>query len=254
MDGSLTTHILAESRGLGDLIYLLIFLVFPALNALGKWIRERSAKKQNVDDEGFTIIEQSRPVPPRKPSSQWRVAEAAPVRGATTRPVATARPGPAQPSDQPQVDVAAPAARPARPTPASAGAPPAARRVRRDQPRPPTPQRSRRPVPAPKPPGTSDALSAAIARTLAVRAGKAQPARRKATRSSTARRKPSVSRAVAKPKPRPAEEEIVDAVELIELEGLDAIRRPTIADLRKAIIMNEVLGKPMALRGPHSFD
>ena len=88
---------------------------------------------------------------------------------------------------------------------------------------------------------------------MAVRAGKAQPARRKATRSSTARRKPSVSRAVAKPKPRPAEE-IVAAVELIELEGLDAIRQPTIADLRKAIVMNEVLGKPMALRGPHSFE
>ena len=252
MTPSLTTHILAESRGLGDLIYLLIFLVFPALNALGKWIRERSAKKQNVDDEGFTIIEQSRPVPPRKPSSQWRVAEAAPVRGATTRPVATARPGPAQPSGQPQVNVAAPTARPARPTPVSA-VPPAARRVRRDQPPPPAPPRSRRPVPAPKPPGTSDALSAAIARTLAVRSGKAQPPRRKATRSSTARRKPSVSRAVAKPKPRPAEE-IVEAVELIELEGLDAIRRPTIADLRKAIVMNEVLGKPMALRGPHSFE
>ena len=45
-----------------------------------------------------------------------------------------------------------------------------------------------------------------------------------------------------------------EAVQLVEIDELDAIRQPTIADLRKAIIMNEVLGKPMALRGPHSFE
>ena len=56
---SATIHILAQQRGVdyGDLVWLLIILVFPALNALGQWIRKKRGNQQEETAGEDTVYE-----------------------------------------------------------------------------------------------------------------------------------------------------------------------------------------------------
>lgn len=127
----LAPNILAQADfDWSNLLYLLIVFIFPALNALGEWIRKKSGKKSfgdekpgNATDDYEVVIEDGQMV----------------LRPAQTKPEPQSKPGPA-----PQ-----PVAGPSKPTPIPQPVPapkPVARRV--EAPLPPQP---RRPVPAPQP-------------------------------------------------------------------------------------------------------
>jgi hypothetical protein len=104
------------------LLYLLIFLVFPALGALGEWIRKHFAKKE--EEEVEVIVEEDKPAPAHRSEPLHRpqtlagappVRQAPPPRGVSTtmppvaRPMAAPQPAPARP--------VVPRPRPTRPVP-----------------------------------------------------------------------------------------------------------------------------------------
>ena len=198
----------------GNLFYLLFVVLLPLLGGLGKWIRDRSAKK---DEEGDAESLRAPQEPRARPTPERPVAPAA-------RPVPR-KPTPAAPLEaerSPEVSIAQvldsafPSRRPAPP-----------RRAARVEPAAPPHRRQERPARPPR---------------------HAAPAPR-----------PKRARRVSR------EEEVRALEKMMEQKewGTPAPRRPaalddwaslSIAELRRAIVLKEVLGAPVAIRGEsHQF-
>ena len=246
MGGTSAMHILgADGFEWGDLLYLLFFLVFPALSGLGKWLRERS-QRVNEDDGEITIIKEPKEAGQRRRTLPRRVARPMPLgppRSAqpsapVTRQTAEAMPVKSAPQPQPRPAIRTIEPRAQQP-PVQPPAPPV---------RPAAPVR-----PSSRPPSVVQREPTSRKRTATKRTRDVSVNRRTA-----ARKKGVKERHV---KSRPADKHLVTALderpqddEAQTIDEFDAVRHPSIADLRRAIVMNEVLGPPLALRNPSSID
>ena len=195
--------ILAQREGLDlqKLIYLLIFVLFPLLGGLGKWLRDRSANKSEEVD-----AESSEQTPERlraRPAPKRYVAP--PAMPAPRRPAPVAPPE-TEPGPEVIIAQVLESAFPSQ--------------------RPPPPRRQERPVRPPR---------------------------------HAAPHRPKRARRVSR------EEEVRALKDMMEKRG-DAVPVPrhpaalgdwtslSIAELRRAIVLKEVLGPPVALRGElHQF-
>ena len=216
---SATIHILAQQRGVdyGDLVWLLIILVFPALNALGKWIRTKWGNQQEettgedtvyevtVSDDDQLILKPAT----EKPSPAQSPPTARPLRPLKREPTTV----------QPVPRALRPVERPQRPVPP--------RRVQpvRREPAPPRAQPAQ-PVRGHRPPSVH-----------AARPVQAKPAR--ARKADPHRVFAATSAFDADDQQRPP----TTAVDkLLAGETFDA------KSLRRAIVLSEILAPPLAMR------
>ena len=209
-----TTEMLAQQRGFdyGELLWVLIILVFPVLNSLGHWIRKKwgtsPAETGGNVEEGFDVEVGDddqlvlRPVKER-PSAPQPLPQAKPL-----RPVAQQRP-PAR-AEIPRARQPEPPRRPARPAPP--------RPVRRE----PTPTRTHPAQPA---------------RARAPRPEKARPAPAPAPKIDAHRVFASTPDADVEP--------AADARAMTPLITPDSL---TTQGLRKVVILSEILAPPLAIR------
>ena len=207
---------LLAAEGLGDWIEGIVILVIIGLSALGSIAKPLIKKFGGKDPDEL-----------RKRQMEQRVEQRAPARPAHP----PARPMPARPRLQPAIEPPVAQARPARSVPPSVPAPPT---PRRPSPRP-TPSQSTRP--RPKPVANSE-------RDLSER----HLAKLESTITERHLRTTLPSEDVAHPATEAlhAYEHAVSGVD----EEMEAIRHPTRAALRRAIVMNEILGPPVGLRPP----
>ncbi|MCP4591220.1 MAG: hypothetical protein GY842_10770 [bacterium] len=210
-------YILAQGRDLdfSNLIYLVLVVLLPMLGGLGKWIRDRSAAKEEELEEipdrpaNVPAVPTRRSPPAARPTSAGR------------RP-----PPPVEVEGRPEVvmervlDAAFPGRRKRAEAPEAA----AGRTVAAD----PRHHDSRRPRPAPR------------ARPVS------QPPKTgsRSPRSRTRKRSPEEEiRAVKRQLKQSREvQEVADRHDLGSMSGL------SVRDLRRAIVLREVLGPPLALR------
>ena len=195
--------ILAQREGLDlqKLIYLLIFVLFPLLGGLGKWLRDRSARKSEEADA----------------ESSEQTPERLRTRPAPKRPVAP----------------------PAMPAP-------------------------RRPAPA-APPETEPGPEVIIAQVLESAFPSQRPPPRRQERPVRPPRHAAPPRRPKRARRVSREEEVRALKDMMEKreDAVPVPRHPaalgdwaslSIAELRRAIVLKEVLGPPVALRGElHQF-
>jgi hypothetical protein len=244
------TDILAQEDGGGwtSLLYLLIVFIFPALDALAKWIREKFAKNGEPGRDEAAVAQGTPPKPPlhrAKPPSP-----AAPeVRGPQPSTRDRGRTIERRPAAKPTATIAdrleqlfeaarekagaeppVPPARPARPDHAKTG---------RIDP-------TRRPPPPPKTPSPKRKIEPKPGERVTI----AQPAR------------------VGRPAERPREPKVV-AVATLARPLIEPPQPPhgrklprgrsviaagiTPADLRSVVILSEILNPPLALRDRHDL-
>jgi hypothetical protein len=195
----------------GDIIAVLVIVLIPLLGSLGKVLRKRSGPEEGADEEDETLGEEIILLPPRE----------------------TRRPAP-----------------PARPLPPRGREPPLHRRLDRPLASPPLRPRPARPVP-PAPPARP--VAPLVRPTVPRGVARVPPSAR------PERRPPELSR-------KPIALEPIEQAALADIHGavahLRAGARPTIPkgiaflgrldrdELRKAIILSELLRPPLALRSP----
>ncbi len=263
-------QILAAFDDLGNLLYLLLVLVLPALNEFGKWLRKRG-KKSAGDDGEISIIEETKPGRQRR-APRYRVAKPMPLGATGSLParalgitLADKPPVARQPhSGAPEaVDplglqpvhprLARTPQRPAERVPGRAG------RAKGDLPLSAAggPPRPARPVPmarsVTRPDGLGRPARASKKRAIAGQAP-AKAARQKVSVKRKGAKKKSIAAPLIEGPLVPSLDKAPEAVETQTIDEFDAVRRPSMADLRRAIVMNEVLGQPLALRDPHSLE
>jgi hypothetical protein len=199
------TFILAQRHGfdLNDLVYVLI-LVLTTLGGLGKWLRERSARR-NAEVE--LPESEEKPVAPsvRRPPSARRLATAPPAR--------SVRLAKAKPKGEPVVMTPIPWAPTAPPEPAM-------------------------PVPRAKPVITAPHRP----EERSIRGS--QPAAVSGRETQTRRSRPE--KVQAPKKQMESKPQVVPSMPGLVAAGEG--KGWTAAQLRRAIVMNEVLGLPVALR------
>jgi hypothetical protein len=227
-----TLFIVAQGGGfdfeLGDLIYPLIVLL-SMLGGLGKWIRDRSAKQQGKPESPLSSKTRNASAPPQRPAA----------RSATpTRAVPSARP----------VPVAQPA-RAARPTPTATPPPPRGpeavlaqmleRLVGEGQAEPSAHPADRGHAHPPQ--GREISAPPPRERTRRV----ARPLKRAAPIASAGDAKPSPT---ARDERRTGESTRVQR-RPVRTPAVDDWSALSVAELQRAIVLREVLGPPVALRG-----
>jgi hypothetical protein len=208
---------LLAAEGL-DWIEGVVVLVIIALSALGSIAKPLIKKFGGKDPDELRKRQMEQPVERRAPA----------------RPAhPPARPTPARPRLQPAIEPPVAQARPARPVPPSV-ARPAPPTPRRPVPRP-TPSQSVRPRPKPVANSERDLSERHLAKlesTVTERHLKTTPPSEDVVHPAT--------------EAAHAYEHAVSGID----EEMEAIRRPTRAALRRAIVMNEILGPPVGLRRP----
>lgn len=197
-----------KMEGWGGLVYLLIFVLFPMLNVLGKKLRERFGKEKDDSEPAAPATVQ---VPKRRSRELVPpVAKAKPVSRAEARPVAVP---------------------PAKPIPPRPAAPPS---------------RSPLETPVPQPPPRGAARTQPRPAETGVHPARARPVKRALTdRPST---EPAVQ---STPWYMPAAAPKADT-------GIRARRtkfipaKLSMSEWRRAVILAEILHRPLALRDPDS--
>ena len=211
-------YILGQQRGvdLGDLLWLLIILVFPALNALGQWIRKKWGNQQEETGGEETVFEVT------VGEDDELILKPAKEKPSPAQPLPTARPLP--PIEQEPTTVQ-PGPRPGRPVePPQRPVPPRRVQPARREPAPPRAHPAQ-PVREHRPP-----------RAEPDRPVKAKPARaRKADPHRVFAATPTFD---MDDQQRPT----LKAVELLAGETFDA------TGLRRAIVLSEILAPPLAVR------
>lgn len=233
----------------GDLAWVAVVLAISAFSAAGQWLRERQRKR----DAAQRLAEQQRTGVPaaRRPAHPV----AMPLRPQERGAAASARPVAPHSAGAPQ---AIPSPRPtARPAPQTA-------RVRGGVPTPPPPRPAQgigRVALPPRQQGmTLESAQLGHPSTPSKPSRRKQPGQAKVVSSpehTHVKRKalPSTARksAARQAKKARTDDGGVSRGDIRESEirdDMDRIRRPSIADLRRAILMNEILGPPLGLRKP----
>lgn len=236
---------LAQGRGpdsdWGQLLWLLVLVVLPVINAIKDWyVRRAENAKQEQTGPGQRqprSVPRLRPVEPKLPPARAWEPESAP------RPLSEVGPAPAAKP----VAAPAPIARQATPRPAPTAAPPL---------------RSPRPQPAPPAKVTLKTNPA-----LPASGGAPRPRRESVAGVAIETAAPSVDVHAADPTIKVRREKkavdvstgrpAVRVHDIVTAEVLEAIRtrtdilgvRLTPVEMRRAVVLSEILGLPLALRG-----
>ena len=237
--------------GWGDLAWVAVVLAISAFSAGGQWLRERQRKR----DAAQRLAEQQQTGASigRRPAHPV----AMPLHPRERGTAASARPAMSHSAGAPQtIPPPTPTARPAPQTARVRGL------VRTEPPRP--DRRTGRVAPPPRRQGvtreSAQLRSPSTPRTPPKSSGRKQPRQTEVASSPEHTRiqreaLPSAAKksAARRPKKTRADDGGIIEGDIRESEirdDIDRIRHPSIADLRRAILMNEILGPPLGLRKP----